>query len=399
MLYGPSLLSVPMKTQPEILFLTLLFLGLASADLLQNPDFESPPANLPEKFTSPFVLSSQNNTIPGWTFEGTVLYVKASQNVSLPGSGHAIQLGQDGKINQTFIANGDIMDYVLTFTLASVGQNCSANTDIALAVSAPDSSRVFSLKQLHGKETWESYGHYLGSWGDGENVNLVFQSQTSESYPNSTCWPVIDTILLKSVGTLPESKDNQLPNGGFETGPDFLSNSSEGVLLDENPSLVHSPLRGWSVLGTVKYIDSKHFFVPQGNAAVEIVSGVSAGIKTAATLKEGSTYNLEFTLGDANDTCVGDFIVEAQTGSTAQNFSLASSGIGSAKNISVTFKAGPSPTVIGFLSYTTTQTKDGEFCGPVVDHVVLGASYGQKLEMQLKVLISLYILVAILQIP
>lgn len=192
--------------------------------------------------------------------------------------------------------------------------------------------------------------------------------------------------------------DNLLPNGRFETGPDFLSNSSEGVLLDENPSLVHSPLRVWSVLGTVKYIDSKHFFVPQGNAAVEIVSGVSAGIQTAATLKEGSTYNLEFTLGDANDTCVGDFIVEAQTGSTAQNFSLASSGIGSAKNFSMTFKAGPSPTLIGFLSYTTTQTKDGEFCGPMVDYVVLRASYGQKLEMQLKVLILLYILVAIFQI-
>jgi hypothetical protein len=153
----------------------------------------------------------------------------------------------------------------------------------------------------------------------------------------------------------------------------------------------------WSVLGTVKYIDSKHFFVPQGNAAIEIVSGVSIGIQTAVILKEGSKYNLEFTLGDANDTCVGDFIVGAQTGSTTQNFSLASSGTGSAKKLSVTFKAKTSATPISFLSYTTIQTRDGVYCGPVVDDVVLRASYGLKLEMQLKVLISLYILGAILQ--
>ncbi|KAH7518898.1 hypothetical protein FEM48_Zijuj09G0219900 [Ziziphus jujuba var. spinosa] len=41
-------------------------------DLLQNPDFESPPSNLPKYSTDTVVLSSQNNTIPGWTFEWTV---------------------------------------------------------------------------------------------------------------------------------------------------------------------------------------------------------------------------------------------------------------------------------------------------------------------------------------
>lgn len=388
--YGRSLLSVAMKT----IFLSLLFMGLTSADLLQNPDFESPPANLTGNSTSPFMLLSQNNTVPGWTFEGTVQYVTAGQNISLPGNGHAIQLCQDGKINQTFIANGAITDYVLTLTVAAGGRNCSNNADVVISV--PDSTKVFSLKQHYGKETWESYGHFLGSWGEEEPVNLVFQSQTAESNPNSTCWPVIDSLLLKSVGTLPDANDNLLPNGGFETGPDFLSNSTEGILLDENPSAVQSPLRPWSVLGSVKYIDSKHFFVPQGNTAIEIVSGVSAGIQTAVILKEGSKYNLEFTLGDANDTCVGDFIVGAQAGSTTKNFSLASNGTGSAKKFSVAFMANPSTTPISFLSYTTSQTRDGVHCGPVVDDVVLRASYGLKLEMQLKVLISLFIVGAIL---
>ncbi|KAK7846661.1 BIIDXI-like protein At5g11420 [Quercus suber] len=383
--------------QPEIILLSLFFLGLASADLLQNPDFESPPSNLTGNSTSSVVPLSQNNTIPGWTFEGTVNYVKASQNISLPGNGHGIQLGQDGKINQTFTANGNIINYLLTFTLAPGGQNCSANADIV--VSAPDSTMVFSWKQHYGK-TWESYGHYLGTWGEREPINLMFQSQTTETDPNSICWPMLDTLLLKGIAESFEATDNMLLNGGFEYGPDFLSNSTEGILLDQTPSPVQSPLLLWSVQGTVKYVDSKHYFVPQGNAAIEIVSGVSAGIQIPTILNEGSTYNLNFTLGDANDTCVGDFLVGALAGSTAQNFSLKSNGTGSAEKFSLTFKAGPSPTLISFLSYKTSQTKDGVFCGPLIDDVVLllRASSGLKLEMQLKVLISLYILVAILQI-
>jgi hypothetical protein len=115
-------------------------------------------------------------------------------------------------------------------------------------------------------------------------------------------------------------------------------------------------------------------------------------------LKKGHKYSLEFTLGDANDSCVGDFIIWAQTGSTSQNLSLASNGTGSVKKFSVTFKASPSATQISFLSYTTIRTRDGVYCGPMVDDVVLRASCGLKLEMQLTVLISLYILRAIVQI-
>lgn len=179
-------------------------------DLLQNPDFESPPTNLSANATS-FVLLKENNSIPGWTFEGTVLYVKASQNISLPENGHAIQLGQDGKINQTFTANGDIVTYLLTFTLALGGPvNCTANA--SLAISAPDSNAVFSVKQHFGKQTWQRYGHYLGSWGDGEPVDLVFESQTAESDPNSTCWPVIDTLQLQTIGSLPKANGKQIHN-------------------------------------------------------------------------------------------------------------------------------------------------------------------------------------------
>lgn len=149
------------------------------------------------------------------------------------------------------------------------------------------------------------------------------------------------------------------------------------------------------MLGTVKYIDSKHFFVPQGNAAVELLSGTSTGIQTTTILKEGSTYDLEFKLGDANNSCVEDFVVAAQAGSIVQNFTLQSNGTGSSKEFLMKFKAHLNLMRISFISYTTSQTKEGMFCGPVIDDVVLHASLGLKLEMQWQFLISLY-LVAIL---
>ncbi|KAF2316435.1 hypothetical protein GH714_041776 [Hevea brasiliensis] len=284
--------------------------------------------------------------------------------------------------------------YLLTFTLAPGGQNCSTNANVG--VSAPDSHSIFSFKQDYGKEGWETFGLYLGSWEQQEPINLVLESQSTESDANSTCWPLIDKLLLKTIETLVPGDNNLLLNGGFEYGPEFLSNSTEGILLDPVPTAVLSPLRQWSITGTVKYIDSKHYFVPEGNAAVEFVSGVSAGIQAATTLKDGSTYSLEFTLGDANDSCEGNFVVGAQAGSTAQNFTLQSNGTGSAKKLSLAFKADSTTTLISFVSYATTQTKDGVFCGPIVDNVVLRASQGMKSEIKWEVFIFLLFLVGIL---
>lgn len=173
-----------------------MFTTLHFSDLLQNADFESPPTNLPKRMRPPFLLSKENNIFPGWTFEGTVMYVTADETISLPSNGHAVLLGEDGKINQTFITNADYMHYVLSFTISPGGQNCSASD---VVVSAPDSNGVFSLKQHYGKEVWQSYGHYLGSWDKGEPVNLVFQSQTAEFNSSPICPPVIDKLLLKSM--------------------------------------------------------------------------------------------------------------------------------------------------------------------------------------------------------
>lgn len=118
---------------------------------------------------------------------------------SLPVDGHAIRLGQDGKINQTFTANGEQMTYLITFTLAIGGQNCQSNA--SLLISAPDSSAEFSFTGNYSRQPWEVYGHKLGSWGEGEAVNLVFESQAADSDPNSTCWPVIDDLLVNTIGS------------------------------------------------------------------------------------------------------------------------------------------------------------------------------------------------------
>ncbi|XP_030544651.2 uncharacterized protein LOC115751080 [Rhodamnia argentea] len=378
---------IAMKKAASTLVLQFLLLGFASAaDLLQNPDFETPPPGVPANSTGPFLLW-QNDTLPGWSFSGEVYYLTASGD----GQRRAVQLGQDGTINQTFAASADYADYLVTFAIASSGgANCSSNGSVV--ISAPDSRGVFPV----GEKQRAVYGQFLGSWGDREAIDLVIGSETTESDVNATCWPVVDSIVLKSITSLVKANDNELVNGGFEFGPDFLADSNEGVLLQPAQSPVQSPLREWSILGTVKYIDSKHFFIPQGNAAVEFVSGNSSGIQTAAQLTKDSSYTLEFMLGDGNDSCVGDLEVRAQAGSVLQNYTIQSKGMGSAQKFSFKFKADSDTgtTPISFVSYVSSQTKDGTLCGPVVDDVVLRASLGLKLAIQWRFLLSLLLFVA-----
>lgn len=111
------------------------------ADIFQNPDFEFPITNLPTNSTSPFILLNEKSTIPGWTFQGEVRYVRAEGNASLTWNVRAIMFGQDGKINQTLLQMGcnAIPAYFHFGSLA--GQNRKAN--VSLVVSAPDSSMEF----------------------------------------------------------------------------------------------------------------------------------------------------------------------------------------------------------------------------------------------------------------
>ncbi|GAA0151000.1 hypothetical protein LIER_09816 [Lithospermum erythrorhizon] len=353
-----------------ILIISCSIISFAQPDFLQNPDFELPPANLAENLTSTFVTLQENNTIPGWSFEGLVQYVISGKDVQLPGNGHAILLGEDGKINQTFKADSNNQRFLLTFTMSLGGQSCVANA--SLIVSAPDSEFHFSLKQNYSKGHLDSYGHQLGSWGGAEEKNLVLQSEAIDIDPNSTCWPIVDSLRVKAVD--PTLNDGLLNNGGFEVGPPFLETSSEGVLLDSVSSQVQSALQPWTVTGTIKYINSKNYFIPEGDAAVELVSGAGAGIQTTINIPQDSSHVLEFMLGDANDSCLGEFVVGVYAGSSTQNFSIQSAGTGSSKKYSIPFKGGSDRTSIIFQSYRTSRREDGIFCGPVIDDVVLHSS-------------------------
>ncbi|XP_051141238.1 uncharacterized protein LOC127258441 [Andrographis paniculata] len=390
-----------MKLQSQTVFFMFWFLlATASADILQNPDFERPPSNWRATSTAQFFpLDENSTTLPGWTFLGKVEYVTAGSNLSLPRNGHAILLADEGKINQTFTASGERAQYILTFAVARGIQDCSTNA--SLVVSAPDSTVEFSVSGKYGKQPWQVYGHYIGSWGDGESVNLVIQSQAVDSESNSTCWPVVGDLSLLAITSSSikvKDKDNLLQNGGFELGPAFLESSNEGVLMDSEPSLTESALEQWTILGTVKYVDAKNFFVPEGKAAVEIL-GASAGVQTAKQLTRGSEYNLQFMLGDANDSCSGDFVVGVAAGSSAQNFTVHSNGTGSAKKYSLKFKGdGESTTSISFQGYTTSQRKDGVFCGPMVDAVVLTESRGCRCKPKMGSVLVGLLLVALFKL-
>ncbi|KAG6653932.1 hypothetical protein CIPAW_05G110700 [Carya illinoinensis] len=85
---------------------------------------------------------------------------------------------------------------------------------------------------------------------------------------------------------------------------------------------MQSSLPQWSVIGTVKYIDSKHYLVPKGRAAVEIISGGPSGILTTVGANSG----------DANDSCFGNFMSWANAGMIIQNLTMTSQGNGSAYN-------------------------------------------------------------------
>nr|DAD30582.1 TPA_asm: hypothetical protein HUJ06_009433 [Nelumbo nucifera] len=374
-----------------LLRLVLFPLMASAADLLRNPDFESPPLNITAGPNTPLVQLTKANTIPGWTFNGTVSYATSG------GNGHGIQLGRDGKINQTFRASDNFYYYVLTFTLApGIGDNCSQSTAF-VNVSVPGSSRLFYLKNRYGKEKWESHSCHLGGWGVSEFDNLVIRSQFNHSGSNATCGPVVDTFILKGIETPKYFEDNILPNGGFEVGPAFLNNSTEGILLDEDPDESWSVLQDWSVMGTVKYIDRKHYGVPQGQAAIEIVSGAPSGIKTVQRLQQGADYSLTFMMGDAKDSCVGELIVWAQAGNTIQNFTMRSDGTGSVRNCSLTFKADSSLTPISFVNFNESRNRELLPCGPVIDDVVLlrtSASEGiQRKQFTISCFVFLFLVI------
>ncbi|XP_073131161.1 protein BIIDXI-like [Henckelia pumila] len=394
----------------SLLLFFMIYITLSNAaDILQNPDFEIAPMNISSvNATSQFLLlHNKENPIPGWWFDGTVWYVTPAANLSLPGNGHAIRLGENGRINQTFQGTDDYSDYILTFTLAAQNENCFNNfTAVNVSVLDPEyddvRSRVFSLWMNSSRHLWISYGFHLGSWGSKkDSISLDIKSVAQSSDQNFTCWPVVDNFILKRNGMPRWYEGNQIANGDFEIGPAVIKNSSEGILLSEDSTSYHTPLQQWKILGTVKYIDSKHFKIPRGNAAIELFSG-SSGIQADFVFQLKQTYTLNFTIGDANDSCVGDLLVFLQVGNDVWNYTLQGNGTGSAKSRhSVSFSIATESsrdTSIVFYRFNETWASDGVLCGPVLDNISLYSSNSnsnsnsRKMELWFGVVISSLVL-------
>lgn len=167
--------------------------------------------------------------------------------------------------------------------------------------------------------------------------------------------------------------DNLVKNSGFEEGPYRLVNSTNGVLLPPRQEDLTSPLPGWIIesLKAVKFIDAKHFNVPYGNAAVELVAGRESAIAQILRTIPNKLYNLTFTVGDAKNGCHGSMMVEAFAAKDTLKVPFESKGKGEFRSASFKFKALEARTRITFFStYYHTKINDfGSLCGPVLDGV------------------------------
>lgn len=169
------------------------------------------------------------------------------------------------------------------------------------------------------------------------------------------------------------SPANMVKNGGFEEGPHRLFNSSHGVLIPPKQEDAVSPLPGWIIesLKAVKFIDYKHFNVPAGKTALELVAGRESAVAQVIRTVAKRVYSLSFLIGDAKNGCHGSMMVEAFAGRDKFTAPFKSEGKGKFQAFNFKFMAISDRTRLTFYSsYYHTRVDDvGAFCGPVIDEV------------------------------
>jgi len=168
---------------------------------------------------------------------------------------------------------------------------------------------------------------------------------------------------------------NLVKNPGFEVGPFPIFNSTNGVLLPPEQEDHVSPLPGWMIesLKAVKFIDAKHFNVPFGQGAVELIAGRESVIAQILRTVPNKIYNMKFTIGDARNGCHGSMMIEAFAAKDTLKVPFKSEGKGKFKTVSFKFRAIENRTRITFYSsfYHTRIHDYGSLCGPVIDQVIV----------------------------
>ncbi|KAE8679828.1 putative Cation proton exchanger [Hibiscus syriacus] len=331
---------------------------------LANGNFEERPKPTAMKKT---VLIGPN-ALPKWTIKGLVEYISGGPQpggmfYAVAHGVHAVKLGNEASISQTIPVKPGVL-YALTF---GASRTCAQNE--VLRVSVGTQSGDLPLQTLYS-----SFGDDVYAWGfvpKTKYATVVFHNPGVQEDP--TCGPLLDAVAIKELVRPMPTRDNLVKNHGFEEGPHRLVNSTNGVLLPPKQEDFISPLPGWIIesLKAVKFIDSKHFNVPAGYAAVELVAGRESAIAQVLRTVPNKTYKITFIIGDARNGCHGEMMVEAFAAKQTAKVPFTSRGKGEFKAASLVFKADSARTRITFYSsYYHTKSNDfGSLCGPVLDEV------------------------------
>lgn len=348
-----------------LLFSTCSALGRPTYNaegLLPNGNFEEPPKQLKK------TKIIGKHSLPKWEINGLVEYIRGGPQpggmyFSVAHGVHAVRLGNDASISQS-IAVKKGSTYALTF-----GASRTCAQEEVLRIIVPPFQADLPIQTLYSSNGGDTY-----AWGfkaTSNVANLTLRNPGVQEDP--TCGPLIDAIAIKELFPPLPTRDNLVRNGGFEEGPHRLLNSSNGVLLPPKQEDINSPLPGWIIesLKAVKFIDRRHFNVPFGEAALELVAGRESAVAQIIRTIPNKIYNLTFTIGDAKNKCKGSMMVEAFAGKDTLKAPFLSQGLGKFKTVSLKFKAISDRTRITFFS-SFYHTKDNEFgilCGPVLDQV------------------------------
>ncbi|XP_061353727.1 protein TEEBE-like [Gastrolobium bilobum] len=354
-------------------FLALLFAVSASASVqprlpeayLQNGNFEEKPD--PKSLKKTKLIGKY--ALPKWEINGLVEYVSGGPQ---PGGmyfpvthgTHAVRLGNEASISQTIkVKPGQWYALIL-------GASRTCAQDEVLRISVPPQTGDVPLQTLY------SLNGDVIAWGfmaTSTVAKVTFHNPGIQEDPS--CGPLLDAIAIREFYPPRSTRANLVKNPGFEEGPFPIFNSTNGVLLPPKQHDLVSPLPGWIIesLKAVKFIDSKHFNVPFGQGAVELVAGRESAIAQILRTVPNKVYNMKFTVGDAKNGCHGSMMIEAFAAKDVLKVPFISEGKGRFKTASFNFKAVANRTRITFYSsfYHTRIQDYGSLCGPVLDQVIV----------------------------
>ncbi|KAL9244669.1 hypothetical protein vseg_018424 [Gypsophila vaccaria] len=365
-----------------VLVLTSTFY-ISFGGLLPNGDFEKGPS--PSKLSGTKVEGP--NAIPNWVTNGFVEYITSDTQqgdmvLVVPEGKHAIRLGNDASIRQKVEASTGKF-YALTFMFA---RTCSQEETLRVTVSPShekDDSGILPLQTIYNNLGYDTY-----AWGFLAEADVVEIELHNVGHPSEdpTCGPIIDVVTLTILDPVKPTGGNLVKNGDFGQGPIVYHTSESGVIIPPNIEDSHSPLLAWMVDSTkaVKYIDSLHFFVPQGQRAIELLGGQESSIAQTIRTTPDETYVLTFLTGDAKNGCAGPLAIEAFAGKEKTKVTYKSEGTGGLTQGRLIFTAEKDRTRIWFRSLAYTMTTQGSMCGPVIDDVkVLTARYHKRVHKKI----------------